>query len=147
MRGASVRGDARHGHGVTDRPGTYGCDDAANFTTFGHATSPGAVNLYASAPRPRPWARSVVDAVFGVSAVEAVLGPAPAPEARQWGRAIFYVDDVDKAYALATKNGLRPEHEPQDAPWGERYFAILDPARNELSIAAPLSRGAGAAAA
>ena len=56
----------------------------------------------------------------------------------QWGRAIFYVDDVDAYYALALSTGLRPEFAPQDGSWGERYFHILDPDGHELSFARPI---------
>lgn len=55
-----------------------------------------------------------------------------------WGRAIFYVDDVDAFHAQAIKAGLKPEFSPRDAPWQERYFHITDPEGNELSFAKPL---------
>jgi catechol 2,3-dioxygenase-like lactoylglutathione lyase family enzyme len=55
----------------------------------------------------------------------------------QWGRAIFYVDDVDAFYAQAVSAGLRPEFVPRDGPWGERYFHIRDPDGHELSFARP----------
>ena len=29
-----------------------------------------------------------------------------------WGRAVFYVSDVDAVYGLALRNGLTPEHAP-----------------------------------
>ena len=56
----------------------------------------------------------------------------------QWGRAIFYVDDVDAYYARAVSTGLRPEFSPRDGSWGERYFHILDPDGHELSFARPI---------
>ena len=55
-----------------------------------------------------------------------------------WGRAIFYVDDVDALYARAVAAGLQPEAPPRDAEWGERFFHILDPDGHELSFARPL---------
>ncbi|MBI3515149.1 MAG: VOC family protein [Proteobacteria bacterium] len=55
-----------------------------------------------------------------------------------WGRAIFYVDDVDAQHARALAAGLAPEFAPRDAPWGERYFHITDPDGHELSFARPL---------
>jgi catechol 2,3-dioxygenase-like lactoylglutathione lyase family enzyme len=55
-----------------------------------------------------------------------------------WGRAIFYVDDVDAQYARAQRAGLSPDFAPRDAPWGERYFHIRDPDGHELSFARPL---------
>jgi catechol 2,3-dioxygenase-like lactoylglutathione lyase family enzyme len=57
-----------------------------------------------------------------------------------WGRAIFYVDDVDALHARALCAGLRPETRPADAPWHERYFHIVDPDGHELSFARPLAR-------
>ena len=56
----------------------------------------------------------------------------------QWGRAIFYVDDVDAYYAQAVCTGLRPAFSPRDGSWGERYFHILDPEGHELSFAQPI---------
>lgn len=56
-----------------------------------------------------------------------------------WGRAIFHVTDVDAFYARALAAGLQPEAAPADAPWGERYFQILDPDGHELSFAVPLA--------
>jgi catechol 2,3-dioxygenase-like lactoylglutathione lyase family enzyme len=55
-----------------------------------------------------------------------------------WGRAIFYVDDVDALHRRAVAAGLSPAFAPRDAPWGERYFHITDPDGHELSFARPL---------
>ena len=55
-----------------------------------------------------------------------------------WGRAIFWVDDVDAMHQRACAAGLEPQTEPADAPWGERYFQIRDPDGHELSFARPL---------
>ena len=52
-----------------------------------------------------------------------------------WGRAIFYVSDVDAIYQRALAFDLEPEFAPRDAPWGERYFHISDPDGHELSFA------------
>ncbi|HEY7295312.1 MAG TPA: VOC family protein [Dehalococcoidia bacterium] len=62
------------------------------------------------------------------------------PETRLgwWGRAIFYVSDVDALHAQALAAGLQPETAPADAPWGERFFHILDPDGHELSFAQPI---------
>jgi catechol 2,3-dioxygenase-like lactoylglutathione lyase family enzyme len=63
------------------------------------------------------------------------------PAERQWswwGRAIFYVDDVDTTYERALAAGLSPAFAPRDAAWGERYFHITDPDGHELSFARPL---------
>jgi catechol 2,3-dioxygenase-like lactoylglutathione lyase family enzyme len=58
-----------------------------------------------------------------------------------WGRAIFYVADVDAMYARVLKAGFTPEFEPRDAIWGERYFHLHDPDGHELSFARPLGTG------
>lgn len=55
-----------------------------------------------------------------------------------WGRIIVYVSDVDGMYRKALAAGLVPMFSPRDAPWGERYFHILDPDGHELSFARPL---------
>ena len=71
------------------------------------------------------------------------------PRDRQWawwGRMIFYVTDVDALYRRAVLSGDRPEAEPRDAEWGERFFHLTDPDGHELSFARPLrpaARGAG----
>jgi catechol 2,3-dioxygenase-like lactoylglutathione lyase family enzyme len=65
---------------------------------------------------------------------------APATQWSWWGRAIFYVDDVDALHARALEAGYAPAAEPRDAEWGERYFHILDPDGHELSFARPLPR-------
>lgn len=57
-----------------------------------------------------------------------------------WGRAIFYVDDVDAHHALAVSAGLNPAFAPRDASWGERYFHITDPDGHEISFARPLAQ-------
>jgi uncharacterized glyoxalase superfamily protein PhnB len=64
-----------------------------------------------------------------------------APKERQWawwGRAIFYVADVDALYARLVAAGISPQAPPRDAPWGERYFHVTDPDGHELSFAKPL---------
>ncbi|WP_375595489.1 VOC family protein [Algihabitans albus] len=64
--------------------------------------------------------------------------PDPDRPIQWWGRAIFYVEDVDAFHAKAVAAGLTPEFDPQDAPWGERYFHIADPDGHDLSFAKPL---------
>ena len=61
-----------------------------------------------------------------------------------FGRIIFYVDDVDGLFTYMqndeTISGLgKLESKPQDAVWGERFFHVLDPDRNKLSFATPIS--------
>ena len=55
-----------------------------------------------------------------------------------WGRVIFYEADVDGLYKRVVAAGYRPEAEPRDAEWGERYFHVTDPDGHELSFAWPL---------
>lgn len=57
-----------------------------------------------------------------------------------WGRAIFWVRDVDELHRRATAAGYPSATEPRDAEWGERYFHIHDPDGHELSFARPLDR-------
>ena len=60
-----------------------------------------------------------------------------------FGRIIFYVDDVDKIFTYMqndeTISGLgKLESKPQDATWGERFFHVLDPDGYKLSFATPI---------
>lgn len=73
----------------------------------------------------------------GTNHVNLALRPAIA-ERGWWGRVILYVADVDATYAHLLAAGLRPEFEPRDADWGERYFHLRDPDGHELSFARPL---------
>jgi catechol 2,3-dioxygenase-like lactoylglutathione lyase family enzyme len=59
-----------------------------------------------------------------------------------WGRAIFYVSDVDAMYNQALAAGFAPSTLPRDAEWGERYFHLTDPDGHELSFARLLRRPA-----
>lgn len=56
-----------------------------------------------------------------------------------WGRVILWVDDVDRMHARCRAAGAHPEAAPADAPWGERYFHVRDPAGHEISFARPLA--------
>ena len=69
----------------------------------------------------------------------AAYKPPPKGRWNEWGRFIVYVRDVDAVYALAKRSGYTPEGPPADAPWGERYFHIIDPMGHELAVAQPLS--------
>jgi len=60
-----------------------------------------------------------------------------------FGRIIFYVDDVDGLFAYMendeTISGLgKLESKPQDATWGERFFHALDPDGYKMSFATPI---------
>ncbi|MFT5182674.1 MAG: putative glyoxalase superfamily protein PhnB [Alphaproteobacteria bacterium] len=70
----------------------------------------------------------------GSSFLNVIVAPKEA-SVSWWGRAIFYVDDVDALYARALAAGFTPEAAPQDATWGERYFHLADPDGHELSFA------------
>lgn len=71
----------------------------------------------------------------GSGFVNLQLDPSHAPLPQIWGRAIFWVDDVDAMHARAVAAGVEPETAPSDAPWGERYFHLRDPDGHELSFA------------
>jgi catechol 2,3-dioxygenase-like lactoylglutathione lyase family enzyme len=73
----------------------------------------------------------------GVSYLNLLEGPHGPPGG--WGRVILYVADVDAFYAHALAVGATPEFAPRDAPWGERYFHLVDPDGHELSFAKPLA--------
>jgi len=62
-----------------------------------------------------------------------------------FGRIVFYVDDVDELFAYMendeTISGLgKLETKPDDASWGERFFHMLDPDGYRLSFATPISK-------
>jgi catechol 2,3-dioxygenase-like lactoylglutathione lyase family enzyme len=67
------------------------------------------------------------------------LDPAASSRKAVWGRVVFWVEDVDATHQRALEAEFVPENSPTDAPWGERYFHILDPDGHELSFARPLS--------
>ncbi|QGZ56330.1 VOC family protein [Paraburkholderia acidiphila] len=75
-------------------------------------------------------------AAAGVCYLNLLEGPHGAVNG--WGRVILYVADVDAFYAHALAAGAKPEFAPRDAPWGERYFHLVDPDGHELSFARPL---------
>ena len=62
-----------------------------------------------------------------------------------WGRAIFYVSDVDSMHERAKISGIEPLFAPRDASWGERYFHLRDPDGHEISFASPLKSRAPSA--
>ena len=60
-----------------------------------------------------------------------------------FGRIIFYVDDVDKFFTYMQNDETisvlgKLESKPQDATWGERFFHALDPDGYRLSFATPI---------
>jgi hypothetical protein len=60
-----------------------------------------------------------------------------------FGRIIFYTDDVDRLYTYfktnkSISNLIRLENKPVDAPWNERYFHIREPDGFQLSFAQPI---------
>lgn len=56
---------------------------------------------------------------------------------KNWGRVIFYVDNVDELFDYLKKKGFEAD-EPRDAKWGERYFHVRDPDGHEISFAKPI---------
>jgi len=66
-------------------------------------------------------------------------------EVRQpnFGRIIFYVDNVDDLFAYMENDGVisrlgKLESKPEDAEWGERFFHALDPDGYKMSLATPI---------
>ncbi len=60
-----------------------------------------------------------------------------------FGRIIFYVDDVDEFFTYMQNDETisvlgKLESKPQDATWGERFFHALDPDGYRLSFATPI---------
>ena len=60
-----------------------------------------------------------------------------------FGRIIFYVDDVDELFAYMENDEIisvlgKLESKPQDATWGERFFHMLDPDGYKMSFATPI---------
>ena len=52
-----------------------------------------------------------------------------------WGRVILHVPSPDDVWAALADAGYPSLTEPADAPWGERYFHIVDPGGHEISFA------------
>ena len=79
------------------------------------------------------------DAAFtSFRAGSAHLNLIAAPPERRWswwGRVIFFEFDVDGLHRRAIAAGYRPDTQPRDGEWGERFFHITDPDGHELSFA------------
>jgi catechol 2,3-dioxygenase-like lactoylglutathione lyase family enzyme len=61
-----------------------------------------------------------------------------------FGRIIFHTENVDKLYSYMKHDEYISkyivfESEPNNAPWGERFFHIREPNGYQLSFAQPLS--------
>lgn len=69
---------------------------------------------------------------LGTDYVNLFVGPRPTGF---WGRVVIHVPSPDALHRVLAEAGYRSETEPADAPWGERYFHILDPAGHEISFA------------
>lgn len=63
------------------------------------------------------------------------------PRSGFWGRVVFHVPSPDELWNTLRQAGYHSETDPADAPWGERYFHILDPDGHELSFAKRLPNG------
>lgn len=66
---------------------------------------------------------------------------------RDFGRIIFHAEDVDSLFRYmkndrAISEAVSFETEPEDAPWGERFFHIREPNGYQLSFARPISKEA-----
>jgi len=62
-----------------------------------------------------------------------------------FGRIIFYSEDVDKLYSRFTNDAsiselVSFENEPLNASWDERFFHMRDPDGYQLSFAMPIGR-------
>ena len=63
---------------------------------------------------------------------------------RDFGRIIFYTDDVDELYShLSSDQDFSKlvifENKPTTADWGERFFHLRDPDHYQLSFATPIT--------
>jgi len=68
----------------------------------------------------------------------------PKNKNKDFGRVIFYSDDVDELYNyLKNDEGFARiatfESKPTNADWGERFFHIRDPDNYQLSFAMPIT--------
>ena len=66
-----------------------------------------------------------------LDAKDTILNLEQGDVARDWGRIIFYVEDVDKFWAYLKEKEFSPDR-PRDAEWGERYFHLYDPDGHQL---------------
>lgn len=73
-----------------------------------------------------------------LGAKDTILNLESGPVTRDWGRMIFYVEDVDRFWAYLKEREFNPDR-PRDAAWGERYFHMYDPDGHELSFAQPIA--------
>jgi catechol 2,3-dioxygenase-like lactoylglutathione lyase family enzyme len=78
--------------------------------------------------------RSLFTSLRATDSESAILNLEQGASVSQWGRLIFHVADVDAFWTYLKEKGFDPEI-PRDAPWGERYFHMLDPDGHELSFA------------
>ncbi len=67
---------------------------------------------------------------------------------KNFGRIIFYTEDVDRLYSYFRSNKnisnlISFENEPTNATWGERYFHIREPDGYQLSFAKPIANNKG----
>jgi catechol 2,3-dioxygenase-like lactoylglutathione lyase family enzyme len=69
---------------------------------------------------------------------DTILNLEQGPVNRDWGRIIFYVEDVNRFWAYLKEKEFNPDR-PRDAAWGERYFHLYDPDGHELSFAQPIA--------
>lgn len=79
-----------------------------------------------------------------ISQVRTEQGEEPYGSRKDFGRIIFYTENVDGIYSYMKRDEFLSKHavfetEPADAPWGrERYFHIRELNGYQLSFAQPL---------
>ena len=64
-------------------------------------------------------------------------------ELMDFGRIIFHVDNVDALHSyfkseVSIVKLITIEMDPENAPWGERYFHVRDPDGYQISFAEPI---------
>lgn len=124
--------------GVTTHDGSPGPIHSINAVTLAVADMAGACRFYEALGFEVTFGGSqspFTSFSAGQSFLNLQLNAAHTPPPAVWGRIIFWVDDVDDMYDRVLAAGATPHTAPSDAPWGERYFHVTDPAGHELSFA------------
>lgn len=124
---------------MNDRPPAVECISAVTLVTADMRSSFAFYRQLGFVPRYGGPDASFTSYHVGHGYLNVQLDPEWVPGAQVWGRVILYVDDVDAMHDRALFAGLAPHTAPADAPWGERYFHLLDPDGHELSFARPLA--------
>jgi catechol 2,3-dioxygenase-like lactoylglutathione lyase family enzyme len=126
------------GHAALVQPGDRGPIECISAVTLVTADMAAAVRFYEAAGLRVEYGgpgEPFTSLRAGEDYVNLQLDTGAAPIPAIWGRVIFWVDDVDAMHARLRAAGYEPSMDPSDAPWGERYFHVLDPDGHELSFA------------